>query len=286
MDRSAAADREDTGVLARIRGSLSYANVVSSIALFLALSTGGAYAAQQWTGANIKNGSLTGADVKNQSLTGVDIKDGKVAAADLAGGAVTGAKIAIGAVGTSQLADGAVGTSQLADGAVTGPKLAADAVGAAQVADGSLTGADVADNSIASADVAPLHGDVDIQDNTITTFDLAADSVDADEVLDFGLSNEDVGVLFAQINADGGVANSSGGVTATRLGVGQYEVDFGRSVSNAAFVATQGEAGIGSALGAILGVTDRAGNAEAAFVAVRDADNVPTDRAFQIVVVF
>jgi hypothetical protein len=245
MDRPAVSGSGETGVLARIRGSLTYANIVATIALFFALGTGGAYAAQQWTGANIKNGTLTGADIKNQSLTGVDIKNGKVATIDLADGAVTGAK----------------------------------------VADGSLTGADVADDSIASADVAPLNGDADIQDNTITTFDLADNSVDADEVLDFGLTNEDVGVLFAQVNADGTVANSSGGVTATRLGIGQFEVDFGRGISSAAFVATQGEAGSGGALGAIMGVTDRSGNIEAAFVTVRDANNALVDRAFQLVVV-
>jgi hypothetical protein len=256
MDRSATSDRDETGVLARIRGHLSYANVVATIALFFAVSTGGAYAAQQWTGANIKNGSLTGADVKNKSLTGADIKDGKVVSVDLA------------------------------DGSVTTAKIAADAVGTAQVADGSLTGVDVADNSIASADVAPLHGDTDIQDNTITTFDLADDSVDADEVLDFGLSNQDVGVLFAQVNADGTVANSSGGVTVVHLGAGMYEVDFGRNVTSAAFVVTQGDAGTGSPPGAILGVADRLSNAEAAFVAVRDATNALVDRGFQIVVEF
>jgi hypothetical protein len=245
MDVPAASDRDRTGVLARIRGHLSYANVVATIALFFAVSTGGAYAAQQWTGANIKNGTLTGADVKNKSLTGADIKDGRVASVDVTDGSLTGA----------------------------------------DVADGSLTGADVADNSIASADVAPLHGDVDIQDNSITTFDLADNSVDADEVLDFGLTNQDVGVLFAQIDADGTVVNSSGGVTVSRLGTGQYEVDFGRNVSSAAFVATQGEAGAGGAPGAIMGVADRSGNVEAAFVSVRDANNALVDRAFQIVVV-
>ena len=46
-------------MIARLRSRLSYANVASSLALFLALSTGTAYAANEWTGANIVDQSLT-----------------------------------------------------------------------------------------------------------------------------------------------------------------------------------------------------------------------------------
>jgi hypothetical protein len=94
-----------------------------------------------------------------------------------------------------------------------------------------------------------------------------------------------VGVLFAQVNADGTVANSSGGVTSSRIGTGTYEVDFDRNISTCAFVTTQGEAGVGGAGGAITGATDRAGNNEAAFVTTRTDANVLADRAFQLVVV-
>jgi hypothetical protein len=85
-------------------------------------------------------------------------------------------------------------------------------------------------------------------DNTITTFDLATNSVDSDEIVDYGLSNQDIGVLTAQINGDGAVFNSSGGVTATHLSAGTYEVDFGRDISNCTFLATHGEGGVGPLL--------------------------------------
>ena len=134
-------------------------------------------------------------------------------------------------------------------------------------------------------DVAPLHGDVDIQDNTITTFDLADNSVDADEVLDFGLSNQDVGVLFAQINADGTVANSSGGVTAVRLGVGQYQVDFGRNVSRPRSWPRRVTPAPAPPAGAIMGVADRLNNVEAVYVTSHDYAGASADVAFQLVVV-
>jgi hypothetical protein len=140
-----------------------------------------------------------------------------------------------------------------------------------------ITGAMIIDGS--------LNGDAEIADNTITTFDIATDAIDSDEVLDFGLSNQDIGVLFAQVNADASIANSSGGVSGIHTGTGVYEVDFGRDISNCAFVATQGEAGVGGAGGAILGVTDRAGNPNGIFATTRTDANVLADRAFQLVVV-
>jgi hypothetical protein len=50
-------------------------------------------------------------------------------------------------------------------------------------------------------------------------------------------------------------------------------------------VVTQGEAGLGGAPGAITGATDRAGNAEAAYVTMRTNANALVDRAFHLVVV-
>ena len=57
----------------RLRAHLSYANVVSSVCLFIVLG-GSAYAATVITGKNVRNGSLTGKDVKNKSLTPRDFR--------------------------------------------------------------------------------------------------------------------------------------------------------------------------------------------------------------------
>lgn len=162
----------------------------------------------------------------------------------------------------------------LGEGVITNAMLAANAV----------TGDKVADNSIGSADVAPLHGDLDIIDNSITTFDLADNSVDADEVLDFGLTNQDIGVLYAQVTAGGGVAGSSGAVTASKLGVGQYEVDFGRNISSCAFVASVGSAVTGTDEG-MASTSDRSGNVEAVFVQTNSTVGANADLPFHLVVV-
>jgi len=61
----------------RIRGKLSYANVVATLALFIALG-GTSYAALTITGNNVKNGSLTGRDVKRDSLGAKHIKESRL----------------------------------------------------------------------------------------------------------------------------------------------------------------------------------------------------------------
>jgi hypothetical protein len=67
--------------MSRIRSRATFANVVSVIALFVALSSS-ATAAMLITGKNVKNGSLTGADVKNNSLGSGDVKDRSLLAKD------------------------------------------------------------------------------------------------------------------------------------------------------------------------------------------------------------
>jgi hypothetical protein len=64
-------------VLRVTRGRLSYANVMSTIAVFVALG-GTTYAAATITGGDVKNGSLTGKDIKRNSLNGKQIVESRL----------------------------------------------------------------------------------------------------------------------------------------------------------------------------------------------------------------
>ena len=64
-----------------LRRRLSYANVVASLALFVALG-GTGYAAVTITSKNVQNGSLTGTDIKNSSIASADVKNGSLLAQD------------------------------------------------------------------------------------------------------------------------------------------------------------------------------------------------------------
>jgi hypothetical protein len=113
----------------QIRKRLTYANVMSSIAVFLVLGGGAAFAANQ-LGKNsvgtkqLKKNAVTAAKIKNNAVTAGKIKGGAVDGGKLADGSVTTQKIAGGAVATDRIAAGAITGGKIANGAVTNDKLA------------------------------------------------------------------------------------------------------------------------------------------------------------------
>ena len=70
-----------------MRQRLSYANVMASVAVFIALG-GSSYAAITITGKNVQDGTLTGADVKDNSLRGADIRANAVNSDDVRNGSL------------------------------------------------------------------------------------------------------------------------------------------------------------------------------------------------------
>jgi len=88
--------------LNRIRKRVTYANVMSSIAVFLVLGGATAYAAKKIGSNQLKANSVTTAKIKKNAVTAKKIKNGAVTAAKIAGGAVSAEKIAANAVGNSQ----------------------------------------------------------------------------------------------------------------------------------------------------------------------------------------
>jgi hypothetical protein len=67
----------------RLRSSLTYANVIATLALFLALGGGAAYAASHLGRNSVGSGQL-----KRNSVTGAKVKDGSLAAQDFVAGAL------------------------------------------------------------------------------------------------------------------------------------------------------------------------------------------------------
>lgn len=86
----------------RIRKKLTYSNVMSSIAVFLVLSGGVAYAAKKIGSNQLKSNSVTTAKIKKNAVTTAKIKNGAISAGKIKNGAIGAAKIAANAVGNSQ----------------------------------------------------------------------------------------------------------------------------------------------------------------------------------------
>lgn len=98
----------------QIRRRLTYANVMSSIAVFLLL--GGATA-------------LAAGQLGKNTVGTKQLKKNSVTAAKIKANAVTGAKVQDNAVSTKKIADDAITTSKLAANSVTGAKIQASTLG-------------------------------------------------------------------------------------------------------------------------------------------------------------
>jgi hypothetical protein len=137
---------------------LSYANVMSTLAVFLVLAGGTALAA------GLPKGSVKSATVKNGSLRSVDLADGRgVSGADVSDASLNGSDLADRALGGRDLADGSLGGADFAPGTVRGADfrndsigltdLGPDAVDSAKLLDGNLSGADVGTLALTGADI-------------------------------------------------------------------------------------------------------------------------------------
>jgi hypothetical protein len=92
----------------RIRERITYANVVSTLALFLVLSGGAAYAARKINSHDLRGGSVTTAKIKRNAVTRSKIKANAISTAKIAAAAVTNGKLADGSVSLEKLAPGFV----------------------------------------------------------------------------------------------------------------------------------------------------------------------------------
>jgi hypothetical protein len=111
-------DRWRRTIRPMLRSRLTFANVISVVALVFAL--GG-----------------TSADAAN-TIFSADIVDGEVKTADLAASAVTNGKLAESSVGSGKIVDGTVTGADVHDGAVNSDK----------VADNTLTGQDIDESTL------------------------------------------------------------------------------------------------------------------------------------------
>jgi hypothetical protein len=137
-------------MLRRFRPRLSYANVIATVALFIALG-GGAYAA-----VTAPKNSVTSRSIKNGQVKRVDLGARAVTNSKIGPNAVSSSKIADNAITSTKILDGAIATPKLADNAVTLNKLAANSVnGLTNIEDGTVTGADVLENTLKFGCAAP-----------------------------------------------------------------------------------------------------------------------------------
>lgn len=112
----------------RVRQRLNYANIVSTVALFVAISGASAYAAGQLADKSVgepqlRPGAVTADKIRKNAVTAPKIKAGAVKQGKLANGSITAAKMTLNSVGSGSLASSSVGNEKIAPDAVTGDKV-------------------------------------------------------------------------------------------------------------------------------------------------------------------
>ena len=152
--------------------------------------------------------------------------------------------------------------------AMGGTAFAQALIGGDDILDGSITGADVKNNSLNTKDVAGLRG-VDIRNGSITTKDIrdgslldedidsvsgtkvdgpvaeamnavsAANAANADRLGDMEAGDFQTAVKWALVNADGTIAEQSGGISVTAsTGAGGHYINIGEPVVGKGIIAT------------------------------------------------
>ena len=98
----------------RMRGRLTYANVIATLALFLAIG-GGA-----WAATGLPKNSVGGKQLKKNAVTTAKIKNGAVTGAKIARGAITDDMLDLAGLGTVPSATSAVNAAHAGDATTVG----------------------------------------------------------------------------------------------------------------------------------------------------------------------
>lgn len=106
---------------------LTYANVTSTLALFIAIGGTTAFAASKLPDKSVgefqlRPGAVTAEKIRKAAVTAPKIKEGAIKQGKIANGSITAAKLSLGSVAGSSLQEGSVTNSKLAPEAVTGDK--------------------------------------------------------------------------------------------------------------------------------------------------------------------
>jgi len=118
---------------------MSFANVISVIALFVALG-GASYAA-----VTLPKNSVGAKQIKKRAVRNKHINTNAVSASKIQRNSISSPKIADGSVFGNDLADNSVGSSELGD----------NSVGSGEMSDNSVGGSEITNGSVALTDLAP-----------------------------------------------------------------------------------------------------------------------------------
>ena len=178
----------------QIRKRLTYANVMSTIAVFLMLGGATAFAASK----KINGGRIKAGTIKTGKLAKEAVATGKIKL-----GAVTESRIADGAVTEGKIGDAAVTTNKLADNAVTEPKIADNAVTTGKITDNAVTTNKITDNAVTTGKITNNAVNSDkLAANSVTNTKIANDAVSSSKIQNGQVLAADLGAIIQVSNSE------------------------------------------------------------------------------------
>ena len=162
-----------------IRGRLTYANVMASIAVFIALGGTGVAAVSLSKNSvgtkqikrnavkepDIARNAVGASEIRTNAIRGIDVADGGLGSFDILDNNLTADDLGEGSVGSSELGNNAVNSAEIANNAVGSSELAGNSVLSEEIADGTITEADLVAGLLDIA-ISVQRTDVALADNT------------------------------------------------------------------------------------------------------------------------
>ena len=133
-----------------MRERLSYANVMATLALFVALG-GVGYAA-----AKLPRNSVGPKQIKADAVKPSELAPNSVDGSNVVDGSIAGAEIADESIAHADIGQEEVGGDEIADGSIGGGDIANGSLGGDDINDGSIGGVELADASVTRAKLAPV----------------------------------------------------------------------------------------------------------------------------------
>ena len=219
-----------------IRSHLSFANVISLMALFVALG-GASYAAVTLPKNSVKakqiaKNAVGASEIKRNAVRGAEIKSNAVAGGDVKDSALTGADVGDGSLNGSDIADGAVNGSEVTDGSVAAADIADDSVGSSKIANRSVGAGDLAPFVAGPTAFARVQADGTLEPGTDTpTGPPQFRGVDATDIQKAGVGIYCFGGLDFKVAA-AVVAMDNAGAAATTTDVASVAIQRGNNLGS------------------------------------------------------
>ena len=179
-------------MLAKLRPRSAY-DVMAALALFLALSTGAAYAADTVFSTDIVDGEVKQQDLANGAVGPGKLQANSVINVKLADGAVTSAKVLDDTLGVVDLGTSSVFSDEIGSSAVNSAEITSDAVGPTEVAENAIDSGEIDDDTMTADDLAPSSvGSSELASGAVTNAEIGSSAVTGSKVATNSLTTADI----------------------------------------------------------------------------------------------